>query len=121
MVGHVKYFGGTRVQRFATQFGEETRMSRRITSIVVVLTLLGLSAHGPALAQVSWDGGGGVGNTNWSNNSNWNPDGSPSAQNVTFDNTAAAGTAGTVDNVVDANFTINSLTYSNSGATNFHT
>jgi autotransporter-associated beta strand protein len=59
-------------------------------------------------------------NTNWSTAGNWTNSGVPTPSNdVTFIDLGLAGTAGTVDNVVDSNFTIGSLTYGQTN--NFHT
>jgi hypothetical protein len=59
-------------------------------------------------------------NTNWSTAGNWTPSGPPvSTNDVVFNDTGIAGAAGTVDNVVDSNFTIGSLTYGNTN--NYHT
>jgi fibronectin-binding autotransporter adhesin len=65
-----------------------------------------------------WSPGGT--DTNWSTAGNWSPPGPPnSGKDVMFFNTGIAGAAGTVDNVVDSNFTIGSLTYGNTN--NYHT
>ena len=58
--------------------------------------------------------------TNWSTGANWTATGAPvSSNDVEFIDLGAAGSAGTVDNVVDSSQTIGSLTY---GQTNgFHT
>jgi fibronectin-binding autotransporter adhesin len=59
-------------------------------------------------------------NTNWSTAGNWTPSGPPvSTNDVTFIDLGAVGTAGTVDNVVDSNLTIGSLTYGQTN--NYHT
>jgi hypothetical protein len=89
--------------------------SKRLVFASLALALQAAAAPG----QVTWDGGGGA-DLNWSNNSNWNPDGSPSGVDTTFSNTASAGSAGTVNNVVDGSVTVDSLTYANNGS-NFHT
>ena len=59
-------------------------------------------------------------NTNWSTAGNWTPSGSPvSSNDLQFVDLGAVGSAGLVDNVVDNNFTIGSLTYGQTN--NFHT
>ena len=61
-------------------------------------------------------------NTNWSTAGNWTASGVPvSSNDVYFFDLGAVGTAGTVDNVVDINFTIGSLTYGQTNSSNFHT
>ena len=58
--------------------------------------------------------------TNWSDGGNWSPNGPPGALNdATFVDLGAVGSAGTVDNVVDANLSIGSLTFGQTN--NFHT
>ncbi len=63
--------------------------------------------------MIRWDGGG-TGML-WSTQDNWDPAGSPADKIVVFDNTAASGTAGTVTNTVDANTTVASILYENTG------
>jgi fibronectin-binding autotransporter adhesin len=54
-------------------------------------------------------------NTNWSDRLNWQLPGAPTAaDNVIFNATAAVSDAVTVDNIVDANTTINTLRFTNS-------
>src|ERR1035437_1904672 len=51
-------------------------------------------------------------NGNWSNPGNWSPNGAPGSSNdVQFSDLGLVGGAGTVDNTVDAAFTLGSLTY----------
>lgn len=58
--------------------------------------------------------------TNWSDNANWNLPGAPvSTDNVIFNNVGTVG-AGTVNNLVDRNFSVASLTYTNVGSGNYH-
>lgn len=62
---------------------------------------------------------GGI-NGNWSTSGNWTPSGAPGSSNdVKFFDPGAVGTPGTVDNTMDVNFSLGSLTYGQSN--NFHT
>jgi hypothetical protein len=59
-------------------------------------------------------------NGNWSNPGNWSPSGAPGSSNdVQFSDLGLVGSAGTVDNTVDAAFTLGSLTYGQTN--NYHT
>ena len=59
-------------------------------------------------------------NGNWSNPGNWSPNGAPGSSNdVQFSDLGLVGGAGTVDNTVDAAFTLGSLTYGQTN--NYHT
>ena len=59
-------------------------------------------------------------NGNWSNPGNWSPSGAPGSSNdVQFSDLGLVGGAGTVDNTVDAAFTLGSLTYGQTN--NYHT
>src|ERR1035441_7491671 len=59
-------------------------------------------------------------NGNWSNPGNWSPSGAPGSSNdVQFSDLGLIGSAGTVDNTVDAAFTLGSLTYGQTN--NYHT
>jgi len=62
--------------------------------------------------QTHWIGGGA--NSNWSTVANWSPAVSPVGTDVMFDNTATNKNTAT-NNIVDANMTISSLSYTNSG------
>ncbi|MBC2603181.1 PEP-CTERM sorting domain-containing protein [Puniceicoccus vermicola] len=71
-------------------------------------------------ADISWDGSGG--DDFWSTVGNWSDNADPAGDNITFNNTAAVGTAGTVTNIVDQNYNVGSLVYENFGVdTNYHT
>ncbi|MDZ7618711.1 MAG: autotransporter-associated beta strand repeat-containing protein, partial [Patescibacteria group bacterium] len=65
----------------------------------------------------AWQGAGG--DLLWSTAGNWTSAAGPAAKNVVFDNTAASETAGVVTNTVDANHSVASLSYENTGR--FHT
>jgi len=59
-------------------------------------------------------------NGNWSTAGNWTPGGAPTSVNdVRFSDTGVVGTSATVNNTVDASFTIGSLTYGQTN--NYHT
>lgn len=75
------------------------------------------SAALTSAAPLIWDNGGA--NLIWSDSLNWNPDGAAAANEITFDATGSSTTAGTVTNIVNANVTINTLSYVNTG-TNTH-
>jgi autotransporter-associated beta strand protein len=72
--------------------------------------------------SVTWNGTNNVSaNTNWSDRLNWQLPGAPAAaDNVVFGNTGVVGDGVTVNNVVEANYTIASLTYNQNGASAFH-
>jgi hypothetical protein len=59
-------------------------------------------------------------NSNWSTAANWAPTGPPDSTNdVVFDDTPSAGSAGSVDNIVTGTTTVGSLTYGQTN--NYHT
>ncbi|HSY18041.1 MAG TPA: autotransporter-associated beta strand repeat-containing protein [Candidatus Acidoferrales bacterium] len=67
---------------------------------------------------MTWNPGGV--DLNWSTGGNWSPNGPPGLFNdATFIDLGAVGSAGTVDNTVDANSSIGSLTFGQTN--NFHT
>jgi autotransporter-associated beta strand protein len=105
-------------------------LSGDTTTILLTLT------SGPVGVRpnVIWSGGDSAVRTNWSDRLNWQLPGAPvAADNVIFNNTATAvssdlSTPGggasalipdNINNFVDANFTIASLTYTNNGG-NYH-
>ena len=65
--------------------------------------------------SVTWIGTNNVSaTTNWSDRLNWQLPGAPvTADNVFFDNSTTVGNATTINNVVDANFTVAGLSYIN--------
>jgi autotransporter-associated beta strand protein len=84
-------------------------MIKRLSAAVAVASLLGGLVH----AQ-TWDGGSPT-TSNWNDPANWNPNAVPGAGA----NIIMAGTARTT-NIVNQNFNINSLTFSNTaGASSF--
>src|SRR5438132_187607 len=73
-------------------------------------------------ANVAWKSGGA--DQNWSTVANWSGGAMPTSADaaVFTNNTGAASSAGTVDNIVSADATIGTLVYSNTTAgTFFHT
>jgi autotransporter-associated beta strand protein len=93
--------------------------ARKPRPIALALLAYGLLACGPALGQNTWNGSAGT--TNWSTPGNWSFGIAPGvADTVVFDNTAPAPSA-VVDNIVDSNFTISSLTYSAQSTVGYHT
>lgn len=89
-------------------------------SLYLRVTILMLATALCGNAQSFWTGASGT-DTNWSDDANWSPAGAPgSGSDVVFTNLAAAATRST-NNFVDTDFTINSLSYSNSASTtNYH-
>ena len=88
-----------------------------VTPITNTFTIT-MASGAPFTPVMVWNPAGA--NTNWSFAGNWSPTGPPGASNdVFFYDTGAAGAAGTVDNTIDSNFTIGSLTYGQTN--NFHT
>ena len=71
-------------------------------------------ANGVQGAAISWDAGGGA-NLNWTTLTNWSDDADPSGDDITFNDIGGVLTAGTVTNIVDASFAINSLAFTNVG------
>src|ERR1035437_2192572 len=94
-----------------------------IASTLKVLALVAAAILTAQLAQAQsiWNGTNGVAaNTNWSTAANWLPTGVPGATaNVVFTNNAAT-TVGTINSVVDANVSIQSLAYQ-ATSKNYHT
>lgn len=70
-----------------------------------------------AFAQLSQTWNTNTAGSNWSNAASWTPAGSPAANNVTFGDAFGKGVIGTIGNVVDQSFTVNSLTYNHTGTT----
>ncbi len=88
------------------------------TKPLLALLLIGfLGAVSPLQAQTArtWDGGSTV-DDNWSSIANWNPDGSPSGNPLYFGNTGKTA-QGVVSSYVDQSYTIESLAFTNYGAT----
>jgi autotransporter-associated beta strand protein len=89
-------------------------------STAVLLTL----TSGPTgiRLSVTWNATNSVSaNTNWSDRLNWQLLGAPAtADNVVFGNTGVVADTSTANNVVEANYTIASLTYNQNGASAFH-
>ena len=88
--------------------------------VVLFLGTVVLGGFWPAerasATSITWSGANGAVNLNWSNTNNWNPAGSASGDTVVFNNTG--GTSGaTITSIVDQNFTISSLAFTNSGTT----
>lgn len=81
------------------------------------LVVYGLLSSSPPIGTLVWTAGGS--DTKWSTAMNWTNitiggDGPPiSANSLLFTNTAAVASPGTVNNLVDTNFTITSLQYLN--------
>jgi len=81
-------------------------MTRKSLSLCGTLLAI-LAALDARLSHASsWTGGGA--NLNWSTPGNWADNGSPSAKNITFGNSAAA-PIGTTTSIVDGDYTIGSL------------
>src|ERR1700752_5266596 len=80
---------------------------RRYSLWLFVAMLVAVAIARDATA-VSWDGGNAT--FVWGDNGNWNPDGSPAGQPVLIGDLAAAMNDTTI---LDANYTIDSLTISN--------
>jgi len=76
--------------------------------IAATLAVVGLSS---TVWAITWSGGSGT-DINWSTGGNWIGGSAPGASDpVLFDDTGAAAAAGTVTNIVDADFTISQLQY----------
>ena len=79
-------------------------MSKKVAVAIVCLFVICTSVFA---ADITWDGGGGAGDNNWSTAANWSGDSVPgSSDNVTFDGTSTK--ACTVDSAA----TMYSLTIS---------
>ena len=80
---------------------------RRVATLSITLAATGMASAAPFL----WNNPG-SGNLNWSDSANWLPNGQPgSSDDVLFGNADQSGSTGTADNIVDSNFTIDSLWY----------
>lgn len=77
--------------------------------LILAITVSALSPVSAAVMSWSHQGG------NWSTSSNWSPTGSPTDQDIVF--TAYRTSYGIPSSTVDQNFTINSLSYTNTGTT----
>lgn len=81
-----------------------------------------LASQSAQAAAVSWDAGGGAGNTAWNYDAetfvNWSDDLTPAGDDVTFTATGAVSGSTTVTSTLDANYNINSLTVLNTAANN---
>lgn len=81
---------------------------RNLLTLSLVIPMLTINALG---AELTWDGGDGS-NDNWSTGDNWDPSDSnlTTDDNVSFLNTDM-GSIGTVNSIVDGNYSIGSLTF----------
>ena len=88
------------------------------TSILLTLTAGPIGQR----STVNWDGTNYISaTTNWSDSLNWQLPGTPgAADNVVFGNNGSGADASTVNNVVDFNATVASLTYNQNGSGVFH-
>jgi autotransporter-associated beta strand protein len=89
----------------------------------LLLAIASFPAHSATAAIITWSGGSGSSNDNWSTAENWDA-GLPAGNDVVFAATDATGTTGplgTVNNLVDANTTVTSLKYTNLETTGYHT
>jgi autotransporter-associated beta strand protein len=102
------------------------RISRNHVSIALAISVVFMTAAAQfagAVGTITWSGGGGA-NQNWSLGANWSGGTSPGAGDTAFfRSTGAVGSAGTVNNIVDASFTaaLGSLIFTNESANLFHT
>jgi autotransporter-associated beta strand protein len=81
--------------------------------ITLPLIGLGLLSAGTASASITWTGLGT--DDNWSTIENWDPNGSPAAQDVVFDDTAKSTDKDIANSVVDTDMTLSSLSFENTG------
>ncbi len=88
------------------------------TAILLTLTAGPIGTR----ASVTWNGTNNVSaTTNWTDNLNWQLPGVPgAADNVVFNNSAVGTDSTTVNNLVNANFNVATLTYNQNGPGNFH-
>src|SRR5581483_8929088 len=93
------------------------KATRYIARVVIVLGLLPMTTCPLFAGTFTWTN---AASGYWSTNKSWTPNGQPgSADDVLFYDQGATNTQGAINNTVDANFTIRSLTYGNTN--NFHT
>jgi len=94
----------------------------RFTHLLAACLLLSLGSSGRG-APVTWSGGAGAGNEQWSNINNFAPPGSPAGMDVTFNDMASAGASGVLTNIVDASVAVNDLNFTTAqnGTSSFHT
>ncbi len=88
-----------------------------VSSILPALSALALLGTTSILSAATWDGDT---NDNWSIGTNWSDNADPAGKDIVFNDTDTSGTQGTTTNIVDADITVNTLTYSNTGS-NYHT
>ncbi len=80
------------------------------------MIFLALSAGGPLFGQSTQTWNTNSAGSNWSGPSNWNPSGNPAGNDLIFgDAFGETANATTVGNIVDQDYTVNSLTYNNTG------
>ena len=94
--------------------------NRRLSLTLLVFLAVCFAAVLPASAQNTWTGT--AGDTNWSTPGNWSFNAIPTAfDQVVFDNVNPGTNAALVDNILFADFVINSLTYGTVSTNGFHT
>lgn len=89
--------------------------TKRMATLAVAVGLTGMGTAKGELRH--WTGAGA--DNNWSTTDNWNPTGLPAGNDVVFGQTDTT-TKGVVNNIVPADTTINSLSYTNAGSTAYH-
>jgi hypothetical protein len=88
-------------------------LSRAVTALSAAFAL----CFAASAQNVSWTGANSATDIHWSDTANWLPTGLPGANNsVVLDNLDQSGAAGTADNIVDADFTIDSLWFAATNA-----
>ncbi len=95
---------------------------RMLAAVVAVIGLAASATRTIANEPINpaiWTGGGA--DDNWSTLGNWLDATAPSGKVVVFNNTDAVATSNTVNNIVEADYTVASLVYTNLGAAKFHT
>ena len=98
-----------------TQFSTQYTAKILKLSLFFVTLFLGASV---GFAQTTWNFGG-TPDKSWSNVNNWSTGASPAGTDVVFGSTGMTSGSTSVGNIVDQNFTINTLSFKNSSTTSW--
>ena len=82
-----------------------------IRMVACLLVISSFSLVSVQAATITWTGGAGAGNEQWSNFSNFSSAADPSGEDVVFGRDGEAGSAGVVTNIVDSSVTIGTLAF----------
>src|SRR5690349_15940729 len=100
---------GNSMSKQRTHSPARRRCAPTAIACAAAATALGIAADF-SFAGNTWDGGAGAGDVNWSNNTNWDPDGPPGYGTITF-----AGSTSTT-NTMDQSYNMNQLAFTGSSS-----